>query len=115
MTNNERIGALRMRLQGKTWEYIGEDLGYSPQNVRADLISAINSPPKEPRCAYPAILKALNDKYDGSVKALAEACNISPSAMYYTMRGAAEPTEERKKIIAKAVGLSSEEAFQREE
>ena len=115
MTKQERLKAFEMRLDGSNWSEIGRELGYTSTTVKQDLQGCILSKPYQINCVYPAIRRIITDRYDGSIRALADACGITYNAMYYTMSGKCIVSDQRKKIIANVLGIPPEEAFQREE
>ena len=115
MTKQERLKAFEMRLDGSNWSEIGRELGYTSTTVKQDLQGCILSKPYQVNCVYPAIRRIITDRYDGSIRALADACGITYNAMYYTMSGKCIVSDQRKKIIANVLGIPPEEAFQRED
>ena len=115
MTKHERLKAFEMRLDGSNWSEIGRELGYTSTTVKQDLQGCILSKPYQINCAYPAIRRIITDRYDGSIRALADACGITYNAMYYTMSGKCIVSDQRKKIISNVLGIPPEEAFQRED
>lgn len=115
MTKHERLKAFEMRLDGSNWSEIGRELGYTSTTVKQDLQGCVLSKPYQINCVYPAIRRIITDRYDGSIRALADACGITYNAMYYTMSGKCIVSDQRKKIIANVLGIPPEEAFQREE
>ena len=115
MTKQERLKAFEMRLDGSSWSEIGRELGYTSTTVKQDLQGCVLSKPYQINCAYPAIRRIITERYDGSIRALADACGITYNAMYYTMSGKCIVSDQRKKLIANVLGIPPEEAFQREE
>ena len=115
MTKQERLKAFEMRLDESNWSEIGRELGYTSTTVKQDLQGCVLSKPYQINCAYPAIRRIITDRYDGSIRALADACGITYNAMYYTMSGKCIVSDQRKKIIANVLGIPPEEAFQRED
>lgn len=115
MTKQERLKAFEMRLDGSNWSEIGRELGYTSTTVKQDLQGCVLSKPYQINCAYPAIRRIITERYDGSIRALADACGITYNAMYYTMSGKCIVSDQRKKIIANVLGIPPEEAFQRED
>ena len=115
MTKQERLKAFEMRLDGCKWIEIARALGYTSTTVKQDLQGCVLSKPYQINCAYPAIRRIITDRYDGSIRALADACGITYNAMYYTMSGKCIVSDQRKNKIANVLGIPPEEAFQREE
>ena len=115
MTKQERLKAFEMRLDGCKWIEIARALGYTSTTVKQDLQGCVLSKPYQINCVYPAIRRIITDRYDGSIRALADACGITYNAMYYTMSGKCPVSAQRKKIISNVLGIPPEEAFQREE
>lgn len=115
MTNEERIKALQMRLDGKSWEYIANVLGYSKTTVTEDLKACIVHPPRQVNCVYPALKRIIVERYGGSVYAFARDCGISNNAMYYVLPSKRPPGRKVLSAILSTTGLSYEEAFRRSE
>ena len=91
MTNAERMRAMQMRLDGKDWQYIAAELGYSKTTVKDDLTACISFTPRQVNCVYPALKRVIIDDYGGSVYAFAQACGISPNALYSILPGHRKP------------------------
>ena len=114
MTKQERLKAFEMRLDGSNWSEIGRALGYSSTAVKNDLQGCVLTKPRQVHCVYPVIRRIITEDYGGSVRAFAQDCGITYNAMYYTLSGKCDVKPERMAIISKVIGISPEEAFQRE-
>ena len=115
MTKQERLQAFEMRLDGCKWSEIARKLGYTQTTVKQDLQGCVLTKPYQINCPYTAIRRIITDRYDGSIRALADECGITYNAMYYTLSGKCPVSAQRQKIIANVLGIPPEEAFQREE
>ena len=110
MTRQERMKAFEMRLDGKSWTEIGQELGYSHSTVYGDLRLCILSQKKPVPCIYPALAEIISHEYDGSITAFAERCGSSYNAMYSVLSGRTTPNS-LGKAICTVTGLSHAEAF----
>lgn len=115
MTKRERMKAFELRLEGKSWTRIAEALDYTPATVKEDLLSCITARPRQVNCVFPAIRKIIAEEYGGSVRAFAEDCGISHTAMYYFLSGRRSTTATRKARICAVLNLSPGAAFRRED
>lgn len=113
MTNDERIKAFTMRLDGKTWEEIGDVLHYAPCTARADIVRCINAAPRKIRCCYPAIRRVIIDQY-GSIRNFSAVCGFHSNTIRLVLSGRCRPSRRVADAILAATGLSYEEAFRRE-
>ena len=112
MTRAERIAAFAMRLDGKSWVEIGETLGYSPGAALKDLRSCLEGTQKAAYCVYPAIARAIQEEFGGSIRSLADAAGISYNTAYNILTGRADPGRHAA-ILSEAAGLPAEVAFMR--
>ena len=108
MTNGERRTAFELRLSGRSWEEIGETLGYAPPTVFEDMQSCIRQPPHRARCVYPPLGQVLAERYEGSVQALAADCGIPLSTTYAVLSGRCRMTDAVAARIARATGLGAD-------
>ena len=114
MTKQERMTAFEMRLEGRSWREIGQALGYSHTAVYNDLQSCIVTRPRQLICIYPALRQVIEQEYDGSINAFADACGVPYNTMYLTLSGRIRPNK-RKSVICSVTGLPPEEAFRLKE
>jgi len=114
MTRLELLAAAALRLDGKSWEEIGERLGYAPSAVYANLRSRILFRKRSVPCVYPAISEVIARRCSGSINAFAARCGVSYSTMYAVLSGRAS-AERLQDIICAETGLSPDEAFRRKE
>jgi len=115
MTRAERMKAFEMRLDGKSWKEIAAQLGYTPNGVRMDMISAIRYTPRQVNCIYPALRAYIVAECGGSVEGFSRHCNIPESTMGNILVGRHQPNMDSTRLILKATGLTFDEAFRREE
>lgn len=116
MTRDERAKAFQMRLDGATWETIGENLNYAPTTVRSDLINCIEFGVKTTRCIYPAIRSVINQRFFGSMNAFAAHCGVNYSTIYHICNGSTKtPGRRVTDAILLATDLTYEEAFRKED
>lgn len=115
MTNPERLRAFEMRLDGASWPAIAAQLHYTPESIKRDLSACIKSVPHQIQCVYPAIRRAIADRY-GTVRAFSQQTGLSSNTLYYIFSGrVACPSKKVADAILLATGLTYEEAFRREE
>lgn len=108
MTNGERRTAFDLRLSGRSWEEIGQALGYAPPTVFQDLQQCMRRPGRTARCVYPALARVLAERYGGSVPAFAADCALPASTAYAVLGGRCRMTDAMAAQIAQATGLGQE-------
>lgn len=88
MTNTQKMQAFEMRINGYTWDEIGEKLGYAGSSVRDGLTSCIRGATRKPACCiYPNLQKYIAENYSGSIPEFSEACGIGYAALYKFLTG----------------------------
>lgn len=115
MTNQERIRAFHLRLEGKSWAEIGAALGFSADGVRQDMLRCVVGTPRRVNCMYPALRRAIEERWGGSVRAFAADCGLHESALYTVLPGKARPSPAVAAAITRTTGLPYEEAFRTED
>jgi hypothetical protein len=115
MTNQERMKAFSMRLEGRGWKEIGRALGYSDSTVQQDLKRCVEIRPRQVHCVYPALRDHITERCGGSVQAFAHACGIGVNTLYAVLPGRVHPGKLVIDAILKTTGLPYEEAFRRSE
>lgn len=113
MTNQERIKAFALRLEGCSWKEIGKALGYSAATVQQDLKRCVGIGPRQVHCVYPALRDYITERYGGSVQSFARACGVAVSTMYAVLPGRVRPGKLIIDALLETTGLSYEDAFKR--
>ena len=114
MTNEERLRAFTLRLEGETWEDIGTALGYRGESVSQDLAACLRRP-RLIRSVYPELAMLIRQDYGGCIRDFALACGIRPNLMYDLLSGRKPMTPDREGRIRTATGVKSRELFHRRE
>lgn len=112
MTNEDRLKAFEMHLNGVPWAEIGKALGYSSSTIFSDLracVAATHSSGK--RCVYPAIWAYIADRCGGSIREFADQCGMPYGSVYNAITGRDSVSLKRRRRMAEVVGLPVEEAF----
>lgn len=115
MTRAERLKAYKMRLDGMTWNAIGEALHYDGNSVYKDLLRSLQAGKKQAKILYPKIRKICYTQFDGSLSRMAAHLALSDSTFRNQMKGKSAPSFETIQAVTKTFGISCEEAFQKEE
>lgn len=118
MTNDQKVEAYRMRLEGATLQSIADKFDVSLERVRQII------PPIEGRswnlygiqdkCVYPGIAQWLLDNHYTYTK-LAELAGVPMATVSRWMNGVHKPNKSAIDKILKATGLTYEQAFGKEE
>lgn len=124
MTNEELLDVVKMRLDGCTLEKIGEKYGMTVSGVSRAIKSISSRDPHGRRAGqarmydqiiYPNI-RVRMEKCGWSMNTLADKTGISRLGLYYILYGDTQrPRIKSKTAIAKALGMSVDEAFREEE
>lgn len=115
MTNQERIRAFTMRLNGATWQEISRAIKYNPVTIRDDLLRCVRYAPRQSSVIYPVIRDYIAVNYGGTVGAFATDCGISYNVMYSALTGRTRPSPAIRTAVAKMLGTSADNAFREEE
>lgn len=115
MTNEERMKAFSMRLDGCSWEKIAEELHYSTSTVAHDIVNCVNGHRRSTcPCIYPAITKVLQQEYYGSISRLSAVSHIPYSTLLDCLTGRHHSPKTAARISA-LLGLPPEVAFAKED
>ena len=124
MTNEELLDVVKMRLDGCTLEKIGEKYGMTASGILRAIRSICIRDPHGHRVGqarmydqiiYPNI-RARMEKSGWSMNTLADKTGISRLGLYYILYGdTLRPRIKSKAAIAKALAMSVDEAFRKEE
>lgn len=114
MTNDEKLKAFALRLDGLTWERIAEELHYSVSTVEHDMLNCLRAH-CQTRCVciYPTVKKVLLRDYRGSITALSTASGIPYGTLYDCLTGRHYSRKTAARVSA-FLGLPPEEVFARE-
>ena len=110
MTNEERVRAFSLRVDGAMWEQIAEIIGYDATTVRDDLTRCVLKTPKKPNIPWEGCRKYAEEHCGGSVKQFALHCRIKPSTMY-SMCSSGKLSLWAIERISHATGMSAEVLF----
>ena len=119
MTREQKHQMLDMRLDGYSFEYIGECFGVSRQRV-CQILSGKDSPRRNAiskqnrliRYEFPNIAIWMNEN-DCSLAMLAEKTHITAATLSKQLLGHSEPTLKTVREIIEIIGLPFEVAFER--
>lgn len=115
MTNEEKVEAYRMRLEGATFQEIANKFGCSRQNVH-QIVPFVDKGFVKPSftCIYPNIEK-WRRKNRITLNQLSYLCGISYQTIVRSLSVKGNPTKKVIDSILEATGLTYEEAFKTEE
>lgn len=114
MTNDERMRAFEMRLEGRTWADISRELGYTISGIQSDLLGAVQAGPRQPSIIYPAIRRYVLDHYGGVVRKFALDLGISYNTLYPALSGRRRINLCLEDAICQKMGVPPEVAFREE-
>jgi hypothetical protein len=89
MTRIELIKAFEMRLDGYSYQAIGDELGYTRQNVNECINSVIREQAK--KWVYPNLVKEIK-RLDESIESFCEKNNLKAPHFERMLHGRAKPT-----------------------
>lgn len=112
MTKEQKIEAFRMRLDGCTYQEIGERFGLRKQAVHQSLAHPTRRVSCPENIAYPGLARWMTEN-GVARRALAERCGMADSNMSSLLLGRTNPTKKYIDSILAVTGLSYEEAFGR--
>ena len=111
MTIDEKVEAYRMRLEGKTFQEIGEHFAVSKQCIqqmlpkrRKKLEEAIQS------CIYPNIARWM-EEHEAGYAEIARQCGRLPQTVGNALSGRTGPSKTLIDQILQVIGLTYEQAF----
>jgi hypothetical protein len=115
ITSEQKVEMFKMRLEGKSYDYIGRQYGISKQGVSQILLWAICGTAKILKgCVYPAISEwcQTNNK---PIHQLAIECGLDSHTFYLKLRGKSNFKQDEIEKVLSITGLPYEEAFKKEE
>ena len=116
MTNDEKVEAYRMRLEGATLQEVADRFGVTREWIRA-LTPAPEKRGKKKRnhknIIYPNINKFLYENRH-SYSSFAKLIGMSGNAVYRALTGATSPTKKLIDRVLEATDMTYEEAFRGE-
>ena len=119
MTREQKHQMLDMRLDGYSFEYIGERFGVSRQRAQQILSgkgsgkrNATSKQNRLERYAFPNIAIWMNE-HDYTLTMMAEEIGIFPTTLSKQLLGNVEPPLKTVRKIIEITGLPFEEAFER--
>lgn len=111
MTREEEYRAALMRIDGFTWEKIGEEIGYSSEHVSQHLRALIRYGRAE-RYVYPTTYCFVRSRY-GNLRKFANATSHSYAYLYRVMTGQQPMSDALADEIAALSGMTREEVRER--
>lgn len=116
MTKAEKLTAFQMRMEGISWDDIGEALGYCGTTVYQDIQNSLRRP-KILNVRFPLIKNYIERECGGSLKLFAKMCGLSENTLYgcFSRKLHRDPSKETIDAILKQTGMSYQEAFMEEE
>lgn len=115
ITREQKVEMFKMRMNGVSFEEIGNKYGISKQRVQQLLQTTIHKPRELSRkCVYPNLKKWCLE-HDASFRQLALLAGITPTTIYAKLSGEVSFTQKQIDKILGVTGMTYEEAFAREE
>ena len=111
MTQDERKIAAELLIDGFSLEDVGEQLGYTPENIKADLHKVLFERPREPQIVFPALKGWVIQNCERSIYQLHQLTGISKMRLYEICKGRIPPYLEEREALVKLTGISAEELF----
>lgn len=112
MTKMEKIMAFTMRLDGSSYQEIGEKLGYSRQNVYDALSRTLRDKGPAMKCVYPAVSRWMEQHRVSGTK-LADKMCYTYGTIYTYLSGRGEPPIYFKNSLSQITGIQKEVLFRR--
>lgn len=111
MTNEQKVEALRMLMDGATYREVGEKFGLTHQRIQ-QIFSGVLSKVKKYACIYPNIRRWIV-KHHVSQPEFAELVGVCPAALHHYLSGKREPNKKIIDKILEVTCMTYEEAFKR--
>ena len=116
MTYQDLERAFAMRIRGASYVDIANAMGYTPQAVRGELISAVRLDRTfRIPVVYPAIREYIVQNCDGRISVFSKQCGLKECTMRNFLSGRAGASQKTMQRIISCSGLNSSTAFKREE
>lgn len=112
MTQEERKLAAEMLIDGASLEEVGEHLGYTPENVAADLKRVLFERPRDPDIVFPVLKSWVIQNCERSVYRLHQLSGVSKRRLYEICKGSIPPYLEEKELLSQLTGIPSEKLFE---
>jgi predicted transcriptional regulator len=111
MTNEQRVEAYKMLLDGATYREVGEKFGLTHQRIH-QIFSGQISKVKKYACIYPNIRRWIVENHI-TQPVFAEMVGVCPAAIHHYLSGKREPNKKTIDKILEVTGMTYEEAFKR--
>ena len=111
MTQSERKQAAEMLIDGASLEEVADVLGYTPENVMADLKRVLFERPRDPNVVFPVLKQWIIQNCERSIYQLHQLSGISKTRLYEICKGRIPPYLEEKEKLAELTGISVEDLF----
>lgn len=114
MTNEQRLKALEMLLNGKSYEDVGKYFCVSTTVIWEMFHRALkdvkSTQSDESNCKYKRLIRCINEKY-GNVPVAAKEIGVAHSTLLNVVKGNSDTRKSVIVAVLKATGLTFEEAF----
>lgn len=108
MTRDELMRAFEMRIDGMSFEQIGQKMSYSKNAIRQNLVACMRGGRGQ---AYPELECLVMRDYDGNLARFARTCGIPYNALYVAMSGRSRLSKNMVTRICAATGLTSKDVL----
>ena len=115
MTQAERKRAAEMLIDGASIDEVADELGYTPENVMADLKRVLFERPRDPNVVFPVLKQWVIQNCERSIYQLHLASGISKTRLYEICKGRIPPHLEEKELLEKLTSIPAEKLFGVEE
>ena len=112
MTRQEKITAFTMRIDGASYQEIGDYLGLSRQFVMKSMKRTLDERNIKTRCVYPAISQWMNRHRVNGAELSRKLCYVQ-GTVYQYLGGYVEPSRFFREAMSKLTGISEEILFRR--
>jgi hypothetical protein len=112
MTQEERKLAAEMLIDGASFEEVGDYIGYTPENVAADLKRVLFERPRDPNIVFPALKSWVIQNCERSVYQLHLVSGISKKRLYEVCKGRIPPYQGEKETLAALTGIPADKLFE---
>ena len=113
MKNDDLRKAFDLRLKGRTYVQIAEELGLNKDTIFNNLNAVLAHGQRMSRCVYPVVSEYIAEHHGGGVRPFARAIGVNPDYMHHILSGTRPMTEQMAGRIAAATGLPPEEVQRR--
>lgn len=109
MTQAERKLAAEMLIDGASLEEVADELGYTPENIVADLKRVLFEKPRDPDIVFPVLKQWVIQNCERSIFQLHQLSGISKRRLYAICRGQIPPYVEEQEALEKITGIPTDQ------